>query len=230
MSEPAPRSLNPVKLSGYCDCVVYTPKLAAVHPAETALFYFVQQTAESTPEPSYRQEDPPAKQDPYARRVTQEGLTIQTLPPPVPDAAQVVAGRVRRARAALVAHTRQMHGPLPMLPRKQLPRPDSPVPVRLEGEQLLVTLSCSTLPLMQPYRCKHPSPLCHCKCLQAVLTPSCVRLDAMPASVPALMKPLCCGVYTAQHDTWHGLTASAGASAVYCSIHAHVQSCCTLQV
>jgi len=55
----------------------------------------------------------------------------------VPDAAQAVAGRLRRARAALAARTRQMHGPLPMLPRKLLPRPASPAPATLEGQTLL---------------------------------------------------------------------------------------------
>ncbi|KAL0041361.1 hypothetical protein WJX79_000738 [Trebouxia sp. C0005] len=96
-----------------------------------------QQTADSTPEPSFRQEPVPAQQDPYARHITQEGVSVQTLQPPVPDAAQAVAGRLRRARAALAARTRQIHGPLPMLPRKLLPRPASAAPATLEGLALL---------------------------------------------------------------------------------------------
>ena len=96
-----------------------------------------QQTGDSTPEPSFSQEPISAQQDPYARRITQEGVSVQTLQPPVPDAAQAVAGRLRRARAALAARTRQMHGPLPMLPRKLLPRPASPSPATLEGQTLL---------------------------------------------------------------------------------------------
>ncbi len=63
---------------------------------------------------------------------------MQTLQPPAPDAAQAVAGRLRRARAALAARTQQMHGPLPMLPRKLLPRPKSPAPERLDGRHTLL--------------------------------------------------------------------------------------------
>ncbi|DBA94771.1 TPA: Leucine-rich repeat serine/threonine-protein kinase 2 [Trebouxia sp. C0004] len=96
-----------------------------------------QQTADSTPEPSFRQGPIATQPDPYARHITQEGVSVQTLQPPVPDAAQTVAGRLRRARAALEARTRQMHGPLPMLPRKLLPRPASPAPATLEGLALL---------------------------------------------------------------------------------------------
>ena len=69
----------------------------------------------------------------YSVHVTAEGLSIQTLQPPAPDAAQAAAGRIRRARAALAARTRQLHGPLPMAPRKQLQRPASPAPEQLTG-------------------------------------------------------------------------------------------------
>lgn len=69
----------------------------------------------------------------YSVHVTAEGLTIQTLRPPAPDAAQAAAGRIRRAKAALAARTRQLHGPLPMPPRKQLPRPASPASEQLTG-------------------------------------------------------------------------------------------------
>lgn len=72
----------------------------------------------------------------YGMHVTEEGLSIQTLQPPAPDAAEVVAGTLRRARAALAAQTRRMHGPLPMPPRKQLQRPASPPPEQLTGSWL----------------------------------------------------------------------------------------------
>lgn len=110
-----------------------------------------QQTADSTPEPSFRQEPVLAQQDRYARHITQEGISVQTLQPPAPDAAQAVAGRLRRARAALAARTRQMHGPLPMLPRKLLPRPASPAPATLEGQTLWVQKRCITLAIKQLY-------------------------------------------------------------------------------
>ena len=94
-------------------------------------------TADSTPEPSGRnvqeETDTVSQTDVYEKRVTEEGLSIQTLRPPVPEADHVAAGHVRRARAALAARTRQIHGPLPMPPRKQLPRPASPIPVQLTG-------------------------------------------------------------------------------------------------
>lgn len=67
--------------------------------------------------------------------VTEEGLSIQTLQPPAPAAAEAVSGRMRRARAALAAQARRLHGPLPMPPRKQLPRPASPAPEQLTGSQ-----------------------------------------------------------------------------------------------
>ena len=102
----------------------------------------MQPTAYSVPEPLFRQEATPVLQDPYARHVTEEGLSVQTLQPPAPDAAQAVAGRIRRARAALAARTHQMHGPLPMPPRKLLPRPDSPAPEQLPGNSCASCLAC----------------------------------------------------------------------------------------
>lgn len=74
--------------------------------------------------------------DDYGVHVTAEGLSIQTLQPPAPDAAQAAAGRMRRAKAALAARTRQLHGPLPMPPRKQLQRPASPASEQLTGSCL----------------------------------------------------------------------------------------------
>lgn len=97
----------------------------------------LQVTADSTPEPSGRILQAEAElvsvPNDYGVHVTAEGLSIQTLQPPAPDAAQAAAGRIRRARAALAARTRQMHGPLPMPPRKQLQRPASPAPEQLTG-------------------------------------------------------------------------------------------------
>lgn len=77
----------------------------------------------------------------YSVHITAQGLSIQTLRPPAPDAAQAAAGRIRRARAALAARTRQLHGPLPMAPRKQLQRPASPAPEQLTGTCFLLITS-----------------------------------------------------------------------------------------
>ena len=103
---------------------------------------FLQITADSTPEPSGRtlqaEAEPVRLPDVYGTRVTEEGLSIQTLQPPIPDAAQVAAGQIRRARAALAARSRQIHGPLPMPPRKQLQRPASAAPEQLTGVYLLI--------------------------------------------------------------------------------------------
>lgn len=69
----------------------------------------------------------------YTPYVTEEGVTVQTLLPPLPDAAEAVAGRLQRARAAVAARTRQVHGPLPMPPRKIPPRPLTAASQQLAG-------------------------------------------------------------------------------------------------
>ena len=97
----------------------------------------VQTASDSSTEPSARQETAAVQPDPYVKRVTEGGLTVQTLMPPGPDPAQAVAGRMRRARAALAARTRQMHGPLPMLPRKVPPRPITAGPESASDSWLL---------------------------------------------------------------------------------------------
>lgn len=74
------------------------------------------------------------QRDRYTPYMTEEGVTVQTLVPPMQDAAEAVAGRLRRARAAVAARTRQMHGPLPMPPRKIPPRPRSPSSKTLSGQ------------------------------------------------------------------------------------------------
>lgn len=80
------------------------------------------------------------QRDRYTPYITEEGVTVQTLVPPTQDAAEAVAGRLRRARAAVAARTRQMHGPLPMPPRRIPPRPHSPPSEMLSG------MCCTLLP------------------------------------------------------------------------------------
>ena len=117
--------------------IIQTASTALAH--QQSAIATVQSTADSTPEISARQEAASTasaaavQPDLYAKRVTEDGVTVQTLVPPMPNAAQAVAGRMRRARAALAARTRQMHGPLPMLPRKVPPRPQTAAPEPLSG-------------------------------------------------------------------------------------------------
>lgn len=143
---------------------------------------FLQITADSTPEPSGRtlqaEAEPVKLPDTYGTLVTEEGLSIQTLQPPAPDAAQVAAGQIRRARAALAARTRQIHGPLPMPPRKQLQRPASAAP-----EQLTGGCSADMLLLWSKLQAMHTSkPLSwHYIGLHGILPTSCTDMRHGPA-------------------------------------------------
>lgn len=123
---------------------------AAIRSAHHEFCAVLQVTADSTLDPpsTIFQAGLVTVPDDYGVHVTAEGLSIQTLQPPAPDAAQAAAGRTRRARAALAARTQQLHGPLPMPPRKQLPRPASPSSEQLTGS----CFACHLMPRMSMHQ------------------------------------------------------------------------------